>query len=300
MMKTLLFFLATFFFYSLTIQNVKAQTIKNYEKDWKKVDDLLQKKGLPRSALEEVKKIYATAKKEGQEAQVIKALVYLINLQQETEEDGAVLGIKQVEKEITIHNEPATSILQSLLAGLYWQYLQNHRWLFYGRTQTKNFIKSDPATWTIEDFHQKISALYVQSISNETLLKKIGLAPYEALIIKGNTRPLRPTLYDLLAHKALDYFKNDERDIARPAYAFEIKDPAAFAPAEAFVAAKFSTKDSLSLKHKALLLYQQLIRFHLKDEKPNALLDVDIERLEYVKNNSVLPNKEELYQGALE
>ena len=40
-----------------------AQVIKNYSAEWKKVDELIQKKNLPKSALEEVKKIYALAKK---------------------------------------------------------------------------------------------------------------------------------------------------------------------------------------------------------------------------------------------
>ena len=30
---------------------------------------------------------------------------------------------------------------------------------------------------------------------------------FEALVIKGNAGNLRPTLYDLLAHKALDFYK---------------------------------------------------------------------------------------------
>ena len=40
--------------------------IKNYEKEWKKAEDF-SKRGLPKSALEEVKKIYALAKKEKQD-----------------------------------------------------------------------------------------------------------------------------------------------------------------------------------------------------------------------------------------
>ena len=30
--------------------------------------------------------------------------------------------------------------------------------------------------------------------------------PYDAIILKGNVRHLRPGLYDLLAHRALEYF----------------------------------------------------------------------------------------------
>ncbi len=137
------------------------------------------------------------------------------------------------------------------------------------------------------------------SIKNEKLLQQTKLEPYDAIIIKGNVRHLRPTLFDLLAHRALSYFENDERDIKKPAYAFEIDQASAFDPAADFVTRKFITKDSLSLQHKALLIYQKLIAFHLNDAKPDALIDVDIQRIEFVKNKSVHPDKDQLYFNAI-
>jgi hypothetical protein len=55
-----------------------------------------------------------------------------------------------------------------------------------------------------------------------------------------------------------------------PAYSFEIDQASASIPLQILYTRKFVTKDSLSLQHKALLLYQQLIAFHLKDAKPDA------------------------------
>jgi hypothetical protein len=271
-----------------------------YEADWKKVDELIQKKNLPKSALEEVKKIYAKAKRESQDAQVIKSLVYMTSLQQENREDAGINAIKEIENEIRSAKEPAKSILNSLLADLYWQYFQRHRWQLYDRTNTVNFNKDDIATWTVEDFHQKISSLYVLSLQNKSLLKNTRLEPFDAIIVKGNVRSLRPTLFDLLAHKALDYFRNDERDIKKPAYAFEINQEEAFAPAAGFASYEFSTKDSLSLKHKALQIYQELIRFHLNDAKPGALIDADIQRMQFVYQNAVTENKDSLYTAGLQ
>ncbi|MBL0135752.1 MAG: hypothetical protein IPP79_18150 [Chitinophagaceae bacterium] len=49
-----------------------------------------------------------------------------------------------------------------------------------------------------------------------------------------------------MAHKTLEYFENDEQDIDKPAYAFEISQAAAFAPAKEFIKEKFETKDSSS------------------------------------------------------
>ncbi|MGZ8544837.1 MAG: hypothetical protein ACXWV0_06050, partial [Flavisolibacter sp.] len=70
------------FFLALTTQCL-AQ-LKTYETQWKKVDELIHKKGLPKTALVEVKKIYTLAKKENQAAQVIKSLIYMTDLQEET------------------------------------------------------------------------------------------------------------------------------------------------------------------------------------------------------------------------
>ncbi|HRF17933.1 MAG TPA: alpha-2-macroglobulin, partial [Chitinophagaceae bacterium] len=204
-----------------------------------------------------------------------------------------------IEKEITQSKEPSASILKSLQAAMYWNYYQQNRWKLYNRTKTENFDKKDITTWTAEDFHKKIGELYLQSIKEEKLLQQSRLETFDAIIIKGNVRHLRPTLYDLLAHRALSYFENDERDIKKPAYAFEIDKASAFDPAADFVTGKFPTKDSQSIQHKALLIYQKLIAFHLKDAKPDALIDADLERIEFVKSNSTHPEKDKLYFNAI-
>ncbi len=291
-----LIFTFTFLFYL----SARTQTIRTYDAQWKAVDNLIQKKNLPKSALEEVKKIYTQAKIDKQDAQIIKSLVYITALQQENREDNIKISIREIEKEILQNKEPAVSILKSLAAELYWQYFQQYRWQLYNRTNTINFIKDDISTWTSEDFHKRISDLYLSSIEKASLLQQTKLESFNAIIVKGNVRHLRPTLYDLLAHKAITYFRNSERDIKKPAYAFEITDPKAFAPANEFIQTKFPIIDSLSLQHKALLVYQDLIRFHLKDKDPAALIDIDIQRIQFVRDASVVENKDELYLRALE
>jgi hypothetical protein len=296
-------FLTVVVFVFLSTNTSSQQPVKNYEKEWKKVEELV-KKELPKSALAEVKKIYTLAKKDGstgspQDAQIIKSLVYITGLQNETREGNEIFSISEIEKEIAVSKEPATSILNSLLAEMYWNYYQQNRWNLYNRSETNNFKKDDIATWSTEDFHKKISELYLKSIKDEKLLQQTKLEPFDAIIIKGNVRHLRPTLFDLLAHRALDYFKNDERYIKKPAYAFEIDQASAFDPAADFITRKFITKDSLSLQHKALLIYQKLLAFHLKDAKPDALIDADIQRIQFVKTKSVYSDKDQLYFNAI-
>lgn len=293
----------TVILFSLFTMDTNGQTtIKNYEKEWKRVDDALNKE-LPKSALQEVKKIYSQAKTEKQDAQVIKALVYMTGLQSENREDNEVFSISEIEKEITTAKEPAAFILKSLLAEMYDNY---SRYRFFrprygtpGPTRTENFKKDDIRTWGAEDFQEKITQLYLESLKNEKLLQQTKLESFDAIIAKGNVRHLRPTLFDLLAFRAISYFDNTIRYITKPAYAFEINQAIAFDPATDFVKAKFVTKDSLSLHHKALLIYQKLISFHLNDAKPDALIDANLQRLEFVKANSTHPDKDILYFNAI-
>jgi len=277
-----------------------AQRPESYEAAYKRIDSLLFEQGLTATALKEADKLYERAKKEKNNVQLVHALVYKVSIVHMKEEDADQKGIRMVEEEIDGSSEPAKSILQNLAATLYWQYFRQMRWRIYDRTETANFSKDDPATWSVDDFHSKISALYLASLHNKELLQQTSLTSLEPIIVKGNVRHLRPTLYDLLAHQALEYFKTDERTIARPAYAFEINEAVAFADAETFARHRFSTNDSLALEAKALALYQELILFHLKDATPDALADVDIQRLEFVNNKGVMPGKDSLYKQALE
>ena len=284
----------------LFIQHLSAQQkMSNYDKQWKKVDSLAGKKGLTQSALTEVANIYALAKKEKNDGQLIKALVYQANLQQSITEEAGNNSIALLEKEISSSAAPAKAVLQSMLAENFQSYFQQHRWQLYDRTQTANFKKEDIATWAAADFHTKTAALYLASLKDEKLLQHTRLEGFDPVIIKGNMRYLRPTLYDLLANRALAYFKNNERDIAKPAYAFEINDAAYFAPAASFVQLKIVTKDSSSLYHKALLIYQDLLKFHLEDPQPDALIDADIARIQFVQQYGVMEEKEKLYEQAL-
>src|ERR1051325_285734 len=126
----------------LTRTSLAQAPVKNYENEWKSVDKLIEKE-LLESALAQVNKIYQAAKKDKQDAQVIKALVYINTVNEDLQEENETKTIVLFEKEILASNEPARSILNNILAGLYLKYFQQHRWQLYQRTNTVNFNKTD-------------------------------------------------------------------------------------------------------------------------------------------------------------
>ncbi|MEO8583997.1 MAG: MG2 domain-containing protein, partial [Flavitalea sp.] len=287
----------------LVILSISASAQKpsfNYERSWKRIDSLINKNGQPKTALKEVNALYDAAKKEKKEDQLIKALVYKLNLNQQLSENSDSENIKSIENEIDKAKEPAKSVLNSIAASYYWNYLQRNRYKFYNRTDIPNSKNNDIATSGIESLHKKISDHYLASITQEQLLKQTNLSAFEPIIVKGNTRKLRPTLYDLLSHTALDYFKTGESDITRPAESFEIDDTLAFAEAKLFSAHKFKTTDSASLHFKALEIFKKLIAFHWDDQNIEALTDVDIERIQFVNQYYTIADKTERYSSVLQ
>ena len=276
-----------------------AQINNNYDTNWKKVE-VVEKKGLTKTAQTEVNIIYKLAIKDNNDAQQIKASMYLIRYRNMVEENSRENNIFFVDTLIAKATSPAKNILQSMQAEMFWQYIQNNRWKLYNRTKLAAEKSTDINTWSLDKLHETITGLYKASLQNNALLKTTQMAAFEPIIVKGeNTRELRPTLFDFLAHRALEYFTTSENDLTKPAYQFTLKNEKIFAPAAIFIATKFTTKDSASLQFNAIQLLQDILQFHLNDRKPDALLDADLIRLKFVNQYGVMSNKEQLYEAAL-
>ncbi len=159
----------------------------------------------------------------------------------------------------------------------------------------------DFTTWDAHQLVDAITSAYLASVRQKTLLQKTPIAAYDALLDKGDqdARPLRPTLYDLLAHRAIDFFRNSEPDLLKPVFRFELDRPDYFSAPETFTRLTIQSRDSLSGRYQALLLYQQVLAFHLNDAAPDALVDTDVQRLEFVHRHSTLPKRDSLYRKAL-
>ena len=288
-----------FLFLSICTLPGIGQIKNDYAANWKKVEGL-EKKGLTKSALKEVMTIYNMALAANNDAQQIKSAMYQVKYRNMVEEDSHENNIFFVDTLIAKAKAPAKNILQSMQAEMFWQYLQNNRWKFYDRTKLAEEKSKDVTTWSIDKLYATISKLYKASLQNENLLKNTKLDGLDAIIIKGeNTRQLRPTLYDFLAHRALEFFMNDEDGVTKPAYEFKINDAAAFAKADDFIKASFKTKDTASLQHKALQLLQDILKFHITDVNPDALIDADLIRLNFVNTYGIMPDKEKLFEAAL-
>ncbi|MBW6513869.1 MAG: hypothetical protein K0B87_03830 [Candidatus Syntrophosphaera sp.] len=272
----------------------------NYEAAWKEIDKL-QSDGLPRSMGEKVDSLYAAALRENKTDQQIKALIYQLKIMQQVEEFSEQKAIEKVREQLQTAPHPASAILHSMLGQLYWSYYQSNRWRFGQRTETINFEPKDIATWDLKTITKEAISEYRLSLERSSELQKHSIADYPAVIAGGGAeeRALRPTLYDFLAHRALEFYANDESGLTLPFDEFTLTDSKYFQPASSFAKMQIATPDTLSLKYQAIQLYQDLIRFHLEDADPAALVEVNLERLRFVYDNFALEVAEKHYESAL-
>jgi hypothetical protein len=268
-----------------------------YSADWKKVERFLTE-GLPQSALTRLEDILRRARKDGNEAQQLKAL-YWIGLASEEQEDATAKRIARLQGELASAKGTRRALLHGMLGKTYWDYLQENRWNVQDRRSTGG-KDPDIDTWSADDLHQAISRHFRLSLADARALQAVPTRDWQPIVARGARPALRPTLYDLLAHAALDYFTRADNERQRFAQSFEIVDTMAFAPAGRFGLHRFATPDSLSHKALALSILQSLLRHHLADADPEALIEADLQRLRFLLDNSVLDDREDRYIAALE
>ncbi|MBN4072224.1 alpha-2-macroglobulin [Flavobacteriales bacterium AH-315-E23] len=271
-----------------------------YELEWKKADSLIAK-GLNRSAYKVVEGIYEKAKEDINSQQVAKAIIYRIRLESNYEEEAYVKSIYDLQSEIEDSYYPLTPVLHSITASVYWSYFQRYRWRYYNRTITQGFDNTDIRTWDLKRIVRETMKHHELALANEDELRRTPITTFDDILVRENdeTRKLRPTLYDFLAHRSLDFFMSSESFLTQPSYAFEMRDSAYFGLAGEFARLEVNSKDSMSMKLRAVKILQGLTEFHLNDQDKEALLEIELKRLMFMKQQVNVPGRDALYLAAL-
>ncbi|TAF67319.1 MAG: hypothetical protein EAZ55_03095 [Cytophagales bacterium] len=276
--------------------NLSDKMKAEYQNLWKKADSLEQK-GLPQSALEVVNQIYEKAKNDKQEGQQVKAIIYQMKYIAYVEEEALVKSIDKLRTEAEKATFPMKAMLHSILAESYWQYFQHNRYEFYNRTQVINYNLSDIRTWDLVTISQEVLKNYLASLQEAPLLQKVQMQIYEPILYKGSAdeQLYRPTMYDFLAHRAIDFLMNTEPEVTRPAYAFYPNQITYLVEGNDFVKLTLQTEDKDSYQFNALRIFQQLTAFHLNDAKSEAFLDIELKRLKWLYGKIKDENKQTVY-----
>ena len=272
----------------------------SFEDNWTKVEKL-ERDGLTKSASKLVDTIYNNAIKTNNQQQQIKALLFSSKYMLILEEEAQLNIVNNFKSKIKETNSIVTKhLLENMLATMYWQYFQQNRYQFYNRTKASEKLGDDFRTWDLETLFYEIHKYYQRSLQNRVILQLEKLETYSMLLNEAkDSKRFRPSLYDLLCHNALQFYKTTENSITQPSYQFKIEDASFASNSDQFIDLDLTSKDSLSLQLQALKIYQNLIKFHKKNWGSEAFVMADIERLKYVTENATYTDKSQVLEQTL-
>jgi len=273
---------------------------KEYEDMWYAVDSL-QSIGLYASAIDVVKVIFDSARVENNAPQVVKSVIHKMKFNSYLAEDDYVIAIAELNEIASETEFPLKQIIHSVTAQTYWGYYQRNRWQFYGRTETENFENDDIRTWDLNRISDQVNHHYTLSLSSQDSLQHTNIKDFSEILLNESDDILqRPTLYDFLAHRAINFFRNTESELTRPENKFIVKGSSYFAVDSTFLLTPTDSKDRRSHALRATKIFKELTAFHKDDKSPEAKVDLNLRRLKYAKSHSVEEDKDELYMKALE
>ncbi len=201
------------------------------------------------------------------------------------------------------NNETAAinwALWQSILGDLYSSYYHNNRYRILERTQVSVDDGGGFQTYDIVTLVGEIAKCYSNSLSNATFLQRTPVQNYKELLKDENLSvEYRPTLYDLLAYKALDFFSYKIYGLPIPMRPFIVNDSLYFSDNQEFASLEITSPDSLSFQYISLKILQELTKFHLKSNYSQALVEVSLYRLNYIYGQSNLQNKDAMFLSFL-
>lgn len=295
-MKTIIFALSIIM--GLTL-NQNSENSYDYDKAWETVEKFINE-GLPKSALEKVEEIHKAAIAEKKDDQLVKSIIYLVRLTIPTDEKGIEISLDRLQKLEETSTPPVKQIAASYLAELYLRYFENFRWEISQRSDIAGEKSKDFRTWTTQQFLTTIETLYLRSLDDKKSID-ISIDVYKIVLNKYDSTAvtLRPTLYELLADRAITFFNNYDSYSNENPESFQVDQSWYFGPSKDFVSQEIKAQDKSSPKYKIVSLFQDILKTQLDKKNNAALADYDLKRLTYIYQQSTLEDKEDLYTKAL-
>ena len=286
-------------FFSL---NAQKKPMSIFEPQWTEIEKSLAD-GRTKDAANLANLILEKARKTGSDAEVMRTLLYVANLQKvEEEEVDKAPNIVLLEKELASAKMPLKAMLESYTAQAYSQYYRNKRWQIDQRTAVSAELTiKDIATWDGKRFIRRINELFLASIghseSADVLLDKV--LPIVDNREDADGMAFHPSLQDVLLDKALAHFENSNMHLDEAADKFALNMPEAFADAKAFANYTFTSKDVHSGLLQSVKIFQDYTKRALASGNIGRLLFVSQRRLNFMLRESVWNKKNEAYEKAL-
>ena len=284
-----------------------AQTSKLNQMDnssytdlWKQIETM-ESKSLPRSANEIAEKIYSKALMEKNSPQLIKALIHQMKYQIAMDKNRLPELILSVELLAENNqNETEQCILYSFLAQLYDRYYSINAYTINQRTAVTGTVPDDIREWTGNIFIKKICEAVERSLYAEKMLQSTYSTDYAAILQEGeSSRILRPTLFDFIAAQGIETLSNlINSNLNHYFHQSKFSQTDYFSPVSHFILLPIHA-EPCDIVPQIARLYQRLLSFRMQENQPEALLMVDLDRLDFINRHTENDDRSILYLAAL-
>ena len=264
----------------------------DYDKLWKEVES--QENSLPKTAYDLVVKIYQLAKEEGQEDQLIKAILYKTKLTQKFEDkDPAAFILEMEEEQSQLRSSAASAVYASILGEMYSNYGLANAYRFQNRTELARTDVELPFR-SLEEIQQKAYNYYIQSL---TYAGTASIQDIELLTVGTNnslTQISATTIEQFLHFRAIQHFINSSNSVALPSNSYLLNTEDLFDSTY-----KLDLESSTYNDHN----YNALVTFQKTKELSGLSSEqqiwIELSRLEFLKQRATVANKDRLYESSM-
>ncbi|MBU6221297.1 MAG: hypothetical protein KGR24_00945 [Planctomycetes bacterium] len=253
---------------------------------WKRVQQALDE-GKPKSAAEALAGVEEAAVKDKAWAEVARAIATRVVAAAGDRPPDDPERLVQLSAAIEKAPAETQAVLRAIQANWTWGFFQNNRWRFAQRT-TGGAAADDLATiasWDLPAVVGEIRSRFAAALAEPAALQKLPVAEWTALIAPGSMPDAyRPTVWDVVAHDALEFATSGERGVVAPEDVFELaaESPALGTPDE-FLAWKPEEDPAVTDRDSPLVesarLYRSLLIFHKPDADRTTFLAADLDRI---------------------
>ena len=248
--------------------------------------------------------IETAARADGAIPEAVSALAHRFAEAGKLEGVDAHARIGWLKEELPKWPEEAQPMLQTILAIWFWNYYRANSYDFLDRTATAGAATGeDPSTWDLARLLREVDARFQAVLAEEERLKAWRSADFDPhqRLLEGWADDYRPTMFDIAAHMALEFYQSGGDLTSGRADGFQIEaESPVFGPVEEFLAWKPPTAAEDSLKLRAVRLMQKLLRFHREAGNSLAAGDLDLARLKFGVENAVGAQRHARYVTALQ
>lgn len=218
---------------------------------------------------------YEKAIKENDGDKIINSLVAYEIAVVSIDRDSIMQPIDLISKTSSMVDATTSSILNILLADIYYSIYSADRYNYNRRELPDNDISPDFRLWSGEQFKQKINSLIDSALSDTEKLKRKKITKYPISIeFDSKTTEFYPTIYDFIATKAISLLNN----LSPTQYDFSINLLCRY---DLYTKLAFNYQNPIA--QRILGLYCDLLAFHEDDAAPFIINDIN--RINFISAN---------------